>query len=252
MPARCTPATSGASFHPHRLLQAGPQRAWRIIPELEARAGLIRESRWSTVYPVRRRRGDGHRAIPQAVHLVQPAGLEPRRHEEDVRATSIGSATRSSNPNCTPTRSAPLAQRLPKVLVARLARPEQDERRVRPQEAFANRRQQVESLLSAGLTPSRQWGRKGHRRDGQAHDMEQGTLRRALRVERVRAVQFREMRIPRGVPHVDVDAVQNADDAIAAAREDPFETEPELGRLDFARVAWADRRDNVAEVNPRF
>ena len=72
-----------------------------------------------------------HRAVAQAVHLVEPARLEPRRHQEDVGARLDQVRQRLVEADARGDRDpGARRQRPPHVLVARLAGAEHDERGV--------------------------------------------------------------------------------------------------------------------------
>ena len=189
--------------------------------------------------PARPRRGRPAPCRSEAVHLIQAARLEARRHQEHVGAPLDQMRDRlvEPDPDANPIRMQG-SEAPPHVLIARLAGAEHDEGGVEPRQLICDSRDEVEALL---IDHARNHAdeRPRHRllADGQAVRGEHGLLGRDLPRQIVWAVRRRQERIVGGIPLRRVDPVQDADQIAGAAPQDAVEAEPELGRLDLAGVS---------------
>ena len=172
---------------------------------------------------------EGECAVRQAVHLRQPAGLEPARHEHEVAARVHAVAEGLVVPDPHPDRRrVPCRELAEGALVVMITGSEYRDRAARFDEARQRRKQHVDALLVR--EPSDDDGERAHR-IREAELVQQCAPRSSLSRGRRRRVRV-DVRIGLGVPHCGIDAVEDPVQlaAIAPGRHDALEAEPELGR----------------------
>ncbi len=118
-----------------------------------------------------------------------------------------------------------------------VARAQHDELRGQPDQALRDVRDEVDALLRHQPANHAEQRRRGQRRE--TDRSAQRLAVRRLRVEAPRIVALRDQRIARGIPLVDVDAVQDAAQHVAPAAQQPVQAAAERFALDLARVARA-------------
>src|SRR3989441_9625235 len=194
---------------------------------------------------------DRNRAVPKTVHLIQSAGLEPRRHEEDVGAPLNQMREPFVEPDArTNAIRESRRERRPEILIPRFAGTEDDERRVELRQIVLERGDEVEAfLVDHARDHADQWPLHGGLVRDESVSREDGGLRRLLARKIVGAVRLRQIGIVRGIPFLRVDPVQDADEIRATLTQDAVEPEPELRRLNLLRVPRADGGDDVRVID---
>ena len=245
-PVRLQPRPDvGLGVTVERLVYFIKHRAGPVGAELEARAGAADavEVLDRVVQPARRAH---HRncAITQAVHLVQPARLEERRHQENVRAGLYAVRQRLVEALVNPDASRRVvAQALQEIFVLARARAQCDEERARVQHGPGGLFNQVVALLARQPGDVRDYGPAQFLRQ---HELaEQRQLAGPLAFEIVRVVVRGQVRVRRGVPDVVIDPVRYPDEPVAAHAQEPVQAVAVLVRLNLLRVARADGRERV-------
>src|SRR6266850_5213077 len=128
--------------------QRGEQGRGRIVAEREPvwflRAAVVANGIRKTAHLPDNRHG----SVAEAVHLVEPAGLELGRHQEDVRSPldEMREALVESDPRPDAFRNARREGRQ-QILIPRFTGAEHDEGRVELRELTGERRDQIEALL---------------------------------------------------------------------------------------------------------
>ena len=190
------------------------------VLEDEAGAPAVAGSKGSTVSarpPVLRT--IGRRAVAQAVHLVEAAGLEPRRHQEEVGAglDLVGERRCCSRGGTRPCPGSGAASQLEELLVARLAAAQRHQPHVAPASSAGSvSKQQVETLLA---------GQARHDADHAARPSlveadlaQQGRACSSACRRGRRPSSVAEVRVGLRVPLLVVDAVDDAEQRAARGR----------------------------------
>src|SRR5690606_21050189 len=186
---------------------------------------------------------DGQAAIAEGMELRQPAGLVKRGHQEGI-ASAVDAAserfveaeTKGKAPRPAPHRTTQL------LLQGGIAAAEDGELQVASQKRIEGRQEEVQALLPGDA------GDHAHEKGVgrlQAELLLQRPLARRLAAAIVGGKMRRQVGIGRGVPGLDVDAVENADEAVAERAQLLAEAERKLGVADLAGVG---RRDGGHEV----
>ncbi len=234
----------------NRLVERPQQGVTRVLREGEsvAPAGAPIPGRHRVSQPARRMH-DRDGPVPQAVELVQAAGLEPRRHQEEVAAglDDMGQPLVEADPHADAI-GIPIRQPQPLLLEPPGTAAEQDEGGAGGRQPIPNPGQQIEALLLD------QPGDHADQRaaqpivvGGEAERLQRLALRQLLRVERGGRIGRRQAGVGRRVPPVGVDAVQDPHDVGRTLLQDAVEAEAVLRRLHLARVGRADGRHHVTE-----
>jgi hypothetical protein len=191
----------------------------REVVEHEARAlAGARIERCDGVGEPARIAHDRRRPVALRVHLVQAAGLVQRGHEEEVHAglDHVRELLVEALPQHGAARELvpELAQ---EALVARVAVPERDEARIaRREHARQGALEQLDALLVREPRDDAERRRVGRVR--KADRLEQRLLVLLLAVEAPVGIARRQVRVGARVPHVLVDAVEDAREHVMRAR----------------------------------
>ncbi len=190
-------------------------------------------------------RTSGYRPVAQAVHLVQAAWLEPRRHQEQVRTplNQVRQTLVEPDPRADPLRIA-CGESQPQVLVSSFSRAQQDKARIEPWQVVRQGGQQIESLLvhHPGNHPHKRT-RQRRLADRQPVRVQHSALGPGFPLQIRRVVRDGQVRVTRRIPSIVIDSVQNPDEVGGAIPEDAVEAEPKFGRLNFCGIRRADGGD---------
>jgi len=194
---------------------------------------------------------DGRRPVAQAVHLVEPARLVPRRHQEQV-APCLDEVREGLA-------EGPLVRHLPRkgvgelreeALVFLLAGAEHHHLHRAPAERV---REHVEAQVEA-LLPRHPRHHPHHRDAGdvwEPHRAAELLLVALLAREVVGGVAVGDAGVALGAPLGLVDAVEHAAQHVTAVAEEGVQPDAVLGRADLPRVGRRHRGDGVGVEDPR-
>ena len=193
---------------------------------------------------------DRHRAVAQAVHLVEPAGLVERGHEEQVarrldpvRELLVVAALEHHPPR------EERAQPGEELLVLRLAAAECGARQLaRTQHLGQRLEHQLDALLRGEAADDAGERHLGSGRE--AHACKELALERRLACEVLRIVVHGQVAVAARIPFVVVDAVQDPGERGAARAQAVLETHPVLIGADLARVGGAHGGDGIRVEDP--
>ncbi len=191
---------------------------------------------------------DRHRAEAHAVHLVQPAGLKPRGHEERVRPRFdlMGQGVVEAQVDRELLRKS-CRQGLQLVMVGGIAGAEDDDLDRQRHQRIDGLREDVDPLL---LRQALDHADHQHVMVRQLLLLLQRELANRFAGHLSRPVVRGQRGVGLRIPFLRVDAVENPDQRLPAGSEHALEAAADLGGLDFLRVGGADRRQQVGGHQP--
>ncbi len=183
-------------------------------------------------------------AVEQAVHLGEAAGLESGRHEGDIAAgkNAVGKGFVVANAQGHAARMT-LCRMAEGRFQFVVAATQDQQLPAAFNQGVDGGEYEVEALLLGQAADHGEQGRVFA--ESQTGFFLQGGFAARLARETFGAVVSRNVGVGRGIPHGRIDRVENAAEVVAPGAQQPIEAEALFGRLDFARIAGADRGDLV-------
>src|SRR5438132_5468404 len=184
------------------------------------------------------------RAVAERDQLAEAARLEPRRHEEHVRARIDALCERRIE---TEREGKPplhlLGELAPALLVGGVPGSKHDELATLVEEPRSHRGEQIDALLLD--EPSDHTEDRRARLHGETGLRLQRRLADGLATLVVCGVVRGDMRVARGIEERRIEPIWDAPEIAASAAQKTLESLPELGREDLLRITLAHRRDDV-------
>src|ERR1019366_4570635 len=191
----------------------------------------------------------GHRAIAQAVHLVEPAGFVVAEHEEDVgsgldavRQGAVETDARGDSSGML------LLHEAEEVLELRVAGAQSHQINVYGDDLGGHLGQNVKSLLAGeARNDAEQWPIHGV--GGEAEFQQELTLAGGFAGQVGGRITRRDEGVGLRVPIGIIGAVEDAGEDAGAVAQAAIEAEAEFGRLDLAGIGGADGTHGVGELD---